>query len=213
VSIRGGANGAIQSATTYAAVDEWYACDETISMRNGSDQLRLYIKNTVADSGTVYVKLQVKDESDVWCNVQGAPWYTESVSVGDCRTMRITGAGLCAGDEVKVFYKASLNAGTAELEIQALAHDSSEGSPRESFSPDFLMNVGMGNVPGYSFIEKFGENSDVDMRTATLTLLQALKTFGMVVYMPVPRNTRSVPRRTLTPYQAPTPPTRWTLPL
>jgi hypothetical protein len=131
MSTRGGFSGVIQDATTYAEVDTWYACDSTVHMSEGSDQLRLYVTNTVADAGDVFFKLQTKDANGSWCTISGsgARWVIDDLSSDpteqlNCIVKNLNGAGLCTNDDVKVFYKASLNAASAELEIHALAHDS-----------------------------------------------------------------------------------------
>ena len=53
MSTRSGEKPIILPATTYAAVDTWYECDEQVKMWEGADQLRLYISNTVARAGQV----------------------------------------------------------------------------------------------------------------------------------------------------------------
>lgn len=125
MSIRSGPSTSIRAAATYAEADTWYECDETITMGNGADQLRLYLVNTADDCVSVSIMLQVKDHKGDYCDVveHGLDWKIP-LFAGECKAVTLIGANLCTRDTVKVFFKCANGASSAVLEIGALAHNS-----------------------------------------------------------------------------------------
>lgn len=124
-SRRSGAHAEILAATTYAAIDTWYECDETVYLYENGDQIRLTVHVT-GEPGEVCFKSQVKDLSGTWVDMlgPGAPWCNRRLRDGDSIHVPLNSAGFCAGDEVKILYRASAGAGSATIAVEALAHDS-----------------------------------------------------------------------------------------
>jgi hypothetical protein len=119
----------LHPSATYSAIDTWIECPNTINLKTNADQLRVFFLVATGDPGIVTVKLQVPSVAypHTYCDLlgPGREWSTEDLNETPCQSMPLNGAGLIAHDEVKVWFKASKGASSAEIEIQGEAYESS----------------------------------------------------------------------------------------
>jgi hypothetical protein len=108
----------MRAAAVYAANDTYYACTNEIKSYNGADRLRLTVTNTVANAGNVTFKVEISHNAEVY-----------SVYASDIATTAMVSGGVyevllpvrfCAGDGVRLSFKASSGATSAKIEIAGL---------------------------------------------------------------------------------------------
>lgn len=134
MATRSGPFKTLRAAATFAVIDTWYECTNTIQMGPSANCLRLYTTVGTASAGNIEYYIQHSpDGGTTYFDYSGAGdtieiWGTHVFSAAGTKSIELVGVNLPPNEVVKVFFRASAGAASATVAIQALAFDSTSAA-------------------------------------------------------------------------------------
>lgn len=137
MTVRSGSGKELRAAAEFALVDTFYECTNTIEMGRGANSLRLYVASTIDNPGDIefYIQHSLNGSAGTfydYCSSGEGPEIWGKLPFTDkdqFKSFEIDGLNLYPGETLKVWFRASANAGAsgAQVAITGITFDSTVG--------------------------------------------------------------------------------------